>query len=337
MSTTRRNKGVRDTFELRRLCGYGPAEPMKTICVGVLLLGASLLPAVAGEPGAATLARAKELASAMQYEVAFEESLAVCRENTETEDLEALAAKSPEIFGGIGPGDAQWPEVRSLYLAMLAKGCAYSRAPALEALYTALATALGDDDLDALIAFYDTGLGQRFVRASLVANRAATLASQRLPEADTAYEDYAAAVSSLLATSASPTNEAPDTGLAKATQAARSATEALALSDRTLQLVGQDPHSAIALLRPYSIIGAAQMDAIEDQLIDGMATAATQYGGIIDHELLRNDSIGDSLMRATFLQRRAHYGMSWQFLWYRAADGWVLSGFRFASDLGSLF
>lgn len=311
---------------------------MKTTRLVALLLGASLLPALAGEPTVATLARAKDLTSAMQYEAAFDDSLAICREKTQQEDLEALAAKSPDIFGGIGPGDAQWPDVRTLYLDMLAKGCAYARAPALEGFSAALATSLDDDDLDALIAFYSTELGQRFVHASHSANRAAALASHRLPDAETAYEDYAAGLAKLLAARASPTSGASDTPLlAKATQVASSASEAMALSDRMLQKVGQDPQAALLLIRPYSIIAAAQMDAIEDQLLKGMSAAEAQYGEIIDHELLRNDSIGDSLMRATFLQRRTHYGMSWQFVWYRAADGWVLSGFRFASDLGSLF
>jgi len=177
------------------------------IAWSALLVCAASLPAVAGEPSPETLARAEVLTRAMQYEYAFDDSLAVCREKVQAEDLATVFAKSPQAFGGISPDDAQWPEVRGLYLEMLAKGCSYARAPAVAGFADALATSLDAADLDALIAFYDTELGQRFLRASHTANRAAALASSRLPESETAYEDYAAALAALVAKRGSPATE----------------------------------------------------------------------------------------------------------------------------------
>jgi len=167
------------------------------ILVFVIVLFPAL--AVAQGPSSTALERGDALMRAMEYREAFDDSLAVCREKVSAEDVAVLAAESPDTLGGVTPGDEEWPTVRNLYLDMLTKGCAYSREPAVEAFSRALAASLSEEDMDALIAFYATGLGERFRRASHAANRAGGLAAQPLPEAESAYEDYAAALGALVA------------------------------------------------------------------------------------------------------------------------------------------
>lgn len=309
---------------------------MRNVATWCLVIGAALLPAWAAEP-AAPADRAEALARAMEFSAALDDSLAVCREKARAEDVSTLAAKSPESFGGIAPGHELWNEVSSLYLDMMAKGCAYATEPALAAFAGSLSVSLSDEDIDALIAFYDTPLGQRYVRASLAANRAAGLATHPLPEGKNAYEAYVSALTELLAANAAPMGtQSGDTGPPVA-RAIPSIDDAVALSDRVMQSVGPDPQAAFDLLRPHSIIAAAQMDDLAAKLGEAMPNAEARYGGVLDYELLRNDTIGDSVVRLMFMQRRELYGMNWQFVWYRGAEGWLLSGFRFGDDLGALF
>ncbi|MDH5835255.1 DUF2059 domain-containing protein [Luteimonas kalidii] len=313
---------------------------MTRIRILPLLLGVALLPGaiIAQEPSPTTLARAERLTAAMEYDQAFEEGLAVCREKARDEDVAVLVAKSPEMFGGIVPGDEDWPKARNLYLDMLATGCAYSRAPAIDAFTQTLAATLSDEDMEALVTFYGTGLGQRFRRASHAANRAAGLASQPLPERDAAYEIYAAALNELLAGRQEPKHARTATHATPvAARPIPSADEAVALSDRVMQSVGGDVRGALDLLVAHSVIDPDQLDPLIDKLEESMPMADGRYGKVLDYELLRNDTIGDSVMRLMFLQRRERYAMNWQFVWYRGDGGWLLSGFRFADDLGHLF
>ncbi|WP_434946967.1 DUF2059 domain-containing protein [Luteimonas sp. SDU82] len=300
------------------------------------MIATALLQARAAEP-AVPVDRAEALAKAMEFSEAFEDSLAVCREKARAEDISTLAANSPEAFGGIAPGHELWSEVSNLYLDMLAKGCAHATEPALAAFAGSLSVSLSDEDIDALITFYGTPLGRRYVRASLAANRAAGLATHLLPGSKNAYDEYVSALTELLAANAAPVGIQPDATRPPDARPIPSIDDVVALSDRVMQSVGSDSQAAFDLLRPNSIIAAGQMDNLATKLGDAMANAEARYGSILDYELLRNDTVGDSVVRLMFIQRREFYGVNWQFVWYRGAGGWLLSGFRFGDDLGALF
>lgn len=272
----------------------------------------------------------------MEVSRAYQDSVAVCVEKAEQQDVAADVAKTPGLLGGIVPGDSDWPEAKGMYIRMLKAGCAYDSAQPIEAFTKALGESLSPSEVDALIAFYRSELGRKFVQASLVANNASYRAATPSPEADGAYELFASDLEALVARRKPA--ESPAGGQPRVVKAMASMDEAMALSNRMMKgIVGGDAREAIELGLPHSTIPAEQGEGLIQQIEQQKPTIDAGYGASVDYELVRNDTIHDSLIRAVFLHRFERHAMVWQFVWYRGKGGWVLSGLKYSADLPLLF
>jgi hypothetical protein len=280
--------------------------------------------------------RGRLLAEEMQSSKAFHDSISVCVENAEQRKVEDDVAKTPGLLGDIVPGDKDWPEAKGLYIRMLKAGCAYDPEPPLKAYAQALDQSLSDSDIDALIAFYRSELGRRFVQASLAANNAANRANTPLPEAKSSYDDFGAALQALLARRKPP--ETPAVQKPRPVQAMASMDAAMALSDRMMRSIeAGDIREALTLGLPHTVITAEQIEALIQQVEQQKPTMDSRYGASVDYELIRNDTIHDALIRAIFLHRFERHAVVWHFLWYRGKDGWVLSNVSYTDQLPQLF
>lgn len=274
----------------------------------------------------------RQLAEEMAFAQAFDDAQAVCIDMAERHDVEQNVSEVPGLLGGVQPGDADWTEAKALYIDMLKAGCRYDKAVAEEAFAKALGQSMSASDMHALIAFYRSELGGRFLRASLAANIAANRAAQPTVDSKAAYATFEEQLGAFLAR-----RKAPDESVG-AVEGADSADSAVAISDRIMQHVtaGQ-VREALALGKPYSIVPDAEIEALVKQLEQQRPILAARFGGSVNYELLRNDTVGDSLLRTVFLHRFEKHAMVWQFIWYRGNDGWVLTNFRFADDVSLLF
>lgn len=280
--------------------------------------------------------RARLLAEEMQSSKAFQDSISICVEKAEQTKVEDDVAKTPGLLGDIVPGDKDWPEAKGLYIRMLKAGCAYDPAPPLRAFAQALDQSLSASDIDALIAFYRSELGRRFVQASLVANNAANRANTPLPEAERSYEDFGAALQALLARRTPP--KPPASEKPQVAQAVASMDAAMTLSDRMMRSIeAGNTREALTLGQPHAAITAEQIEALIQQVEQQKPIMDDRYGASVDYELIRNDTIHDSLIRAIFLHRFERHAVVWQFLWYRGKDGWVLSNISYTDQLPQLF
>ncbi|NZA24914.1 hypothetical protein H0E84_00805 [Luteimonas sp. SJ-92] len=78
------------------------------------------------------------------------------------------------------------------------------------------------------------------------------------------------------------------------------------------------------------------LDAVIEHAEAQRPTMDARFGESLDYELLRNDSIGGSLIRVVFVHRFEKHAVPWQFVWYRGGDGWLLNSFSFTDDLAQL-
>jgi hypothetical protein len=280
--------------------------------------------------------RGSLLAEEMQFSKAFQDAIAVCVESAEQRNVENDVAKTPGLLGDIVPADKDWPEAKELYIRLLKAQCAYDPAPPQQAFARALGESLSASDIDALIAFYRSELGRRFVQASLAANNAANQANTPLPEAEGAYEDFGAAIQALLARRKPP--DAPAVEKPRSVQAVASMDAAMSLSDRMMRgIVQGNVREAIGLALPHVVMTAEQMEALIQQIEQQKPIRDARYGASVDYELIRNDTIHDSLIRAIFLHRFERHAVVWQFVWYRGKDGWLLSNISYTDQLPQLF
>ncbi|WP_158497836.1 DUF2059 domain-containing protein [Pseudoxanthomonas suwonensis] len=291
--------------------------------------------AVAGVAGAQDLELARQLAGELAYEQAFDDGESACIEKMSAQDIEGDVANTPELLGGIQPGDPEWVEARALYADMLRDGCLYGKAAVLDAFVGGLAQSLSTDDMRALIAFYRSDLGVTLRNASISANSTAYRAYEPVVGPGEAYDAFAEKIAAILARrtpSGSPA-EAQRTPVALET-----ADAAVALSDRFMQdIVKGRVSQAFEMARTHTLVADADIGKMIADLEQVGPAMANRFGESIGYELLHNDSIGGSLIRSVFLHRFQNHAMVWMFVWYRGDSGWMLSTFRYSDDVSLLF
>lgn len=307
-------------------------QGMTRACAMAAWLAAAAMaaPAQAAEPS-----HGQRLMEAMAFDKAFEDNIMVCHEVMAKYDVESAVKSNPQILAGIKRGEPEFAEAEAAYAAMMANYCDYDQTKARAAFARALDDSLTVADADALIAFYATELGQRFIKASLAAN----IASSRVvkPKLDTEQSTaiFGEKIAALVARRAPPANQERVLGAA---QALPSADAAVALSDRIMQfIVAGKPAEGFDLALPHALVTKAQMDDFSKQVKTHQDTWGTRFGKSTGYELLRNDTMGDSLVRTIFLHRFDEHAIVWYFVWYRGTQGWVLSRFVFVEDSTKLF
>lgn len=293
-----------------------------------LLALIALPPAVAAErsPG-------RDLTEAMGFTETYTDAEALCMDEAARTDVEQEVAKNPDLLGGIKPTDSDWTEARALYVGLLESACKQDMAAATEAFAQALDASQSVADLEALIAFYGSDLGHKLREASRHANMAAYGVMLQAASADATYAAFGEAIAGLLAKRAPAPEPSP-----KAVRALPDATAAVALSDRIMKAIADGrAREALAMLKPHTIAADAQFDAMVEQIEQQKSVVASRFGESLGYELLRNDTIGDSLTRPVFLHRFERSAMIWLFTWYRGNEGWVLISAKFADDANLLF
>jgi hypothetical protein len=114
-------------------------------------------------------------------------------------------------------------------------------------------------------------------------------------------------------------------------------TAALALSDKAMKLAASGKvRAALEELRPYVVIPQSEFDSTLGQAELQLPVIASRFGKPIGYELVRNDTVGASLVQAIYLQKFERHAMVWRFIYYKNDKGWVLNSFKFSDDLGTV-
>jgi len=273
------------------------------------------------------------LADAMAFDQAFNDTMSVCREHMKRYDVDAALESNPQILGGIKRGDPEFDEAAALYVEMMAANCDYDVAAVKEVFVRGLEEGLSAADVDALVAFYATELGQRFLKTSLATNIASSRAVKPKLTTDESAAAFGEKIAPLAARRMSST--ARVIGMA---QALPSADAAVALSDRIMKHVAAGTVvEGFDLALPHALVTKAQMDEFTREVLKHQATWDARFGKSTGYELLRNDTVGDSMLRSIFLHRFDEHAIVWYFIWYRGTKGWVLNRFVFLEDSTKLF
>lgn len=300
------------------------------------LMAACLLAATAPAPAqAAEPSHGMRLTEALAFDKTFEDGIMICHEKMAKYDLDSAIKSNPQLLGGIQRGEPEFAEAEAAYNALMASYCDYDQAKAKAAFAQALDDSLLPADAEALVAFYATELGQRFIKATQAANIASNRVTEPRLDSDKSNARFGEKIAALVARRASSVGEERVVG---AIQALPSIDAAVALSDRIMQrVVAGNASEGFALALPHAVVTEAQMDAFIRQVKTQQDTWEGRFGKSTGYELLRNDTVGDSLVQTVFLHRFDEHAIVWSFSWYRGTKGWVLSRFVFVEDYTKLF
>ncbi len=110
------------------------------------------------------------------------------------------------------------------------------------------------------------------------------------------------------------------------------------VTDQIMAKVGtNDIGAAVKLIKPYTIVPEAEIDASIGQFKLQQSMIAQRFGESIGTEFVREEKVGESLLRVIHIHRFERHAMRWTFYFYRAKNGWVLNTFRFDDNVIALF
>lgn len=114
--------------------------------------------------------------------------------------------------------------------------------------------------------------------------------------------------------------------------------EARQLTDRVMEKVGGGHVEAgLQLMKPFLIIPVAEFDVMVDRLKMQLPAMSQRFGQSIGHEFVREDKIGNNLLRIVQIHRFERHPMRWVFYFYQGGGGWVLNSFKTDDEISKLF
>jgi hypothetical protein len=118
----------------------------------------------------------------------------------------------------------------------------------------------------------------------------------------------------------------------------KSPDDAVALSDNVMaQVASGDLRGGLEALKPYTVVPPAEFDAMIGQAELQQPMMHARFGKSIGHEIIRNDTVGQSLIQVVYLHRYESHATVWRFTFYRGSSGWVLNSFKYVDDITAAF
>ena len=110
------------------------------------------------------------------------------------------------------------------------------------------------------------------------------------------------------------------------------------VTDQIMERVGKgEIEGGLALLKSRTVIPQAEFDALVGQVKLQLPAMSQRFGGSLGFEFLREDKVGENLLRYTYIHRYEKHAVRWVFYCYRSKGGWVVNSFRYDDNLPALF
>jgi len=117
-----------------------------------------------------------------------------------------------------------------------------------------------------------------------------------------------------------------------------SKTDARALSDVVMQLVVADKISdAMEKLKPHWRLPPNEIDTLVMKTVSLRNTIGDRYGRTLSYAFVREQDVGDYLVRYTYVERRENHPLRWTFIFYRASDKWWMDSAAWDDKVSELF
>ena len=111
-----------------------------------------------------------------------------------------------------------------------------------------------------------------------------------------------------------------------------------ATTDQIMAKVGMgDLEGGLLLMQPLTVIPTSEFEAALGQIKLQAPMYAQRFGPPTGTEFIKEEDVGNSLSRLTYIDKFEHHVMRWQFYCYHAKAGWVIDTFRFDDQITALF
>jgi len=113
---------------------------------------------------------------------------------------------------------------------------------------------------------------------------------------------------------------------------------ARAICDRAMEkILVDDVSGAFDLLKAELGAALPEMDALVMQTVTQRSVAASRFGKAIGVAFIKEEEVGDIVLRLTYVEKRSNHGYRWQFTFYKPNDRWLFDGVKWDDRLVGLF
>ncbi len=114
--------------------------------------------------------------------------------------------------------------------------------------------------------------------------------------------------------------------------AARSLTTAV-----MAKVAAGEMEAGLRLMQPYIVISDAEFETALGQAQKQVPIMTQRFGKTIGAEFLREEQVGQRLLRITQAQLFEQHATRWTFYFYRTPKGWILNTFQYDDNIKSFF
>ena len=104
-----------------------------------------------------------------------------------------------------------------------------------------------------------------------------------------------------------------------------------------LQVGSGDIEGGFKNFKHLTIIPEAEFEALVAKSKAFLPMMALRFGGSIGHEFLKEEKLGNSLVRLVYINKFEKHAMVWNFYCYKGKNGWVINTFKFDDNWPGLF
>jgi hypothetical protein len=114
--------------------------------------------------------------------------------------------------------------------------------------------------------------------------------------------------------------------------------ELRALTESVMKLVAENKiDDAFGKLKPYWPLPPNEVDTLILKTISMRNTVGDRFGSTTGYVFVREDVVGDFLVRYTYVEKRQKHPLRWTFIFYRAANGWTVDAAAWDDNVSLLF
>jgi hypothetical protein len=114
--------------------------------------------------------------------------------------------------------------------------------------------------------------------------------------------------------------------------------DAKKLTDNVMsQLSAQKFNDGLDMLKPFSLLSAADIGTIESTLNAQLPKITPSYGKIVGTEFIAQRQVGTSLLDLKYLLKFERRALVWTFDFYNNGSGWSLLTLNYSDRLQDLF
>lgn len=114
--------------------------------------------------------------------------------------------------------------------------------------------------------------------------------------------------------------------------------EARKICDDFLQHINKsDVKAALKSIKPYISVPEKDFSEVIDEVVRQRTEMAKRFGKTLSIEFLQEESVKDTLLKYTYMEKYQIHVIRWSFIFYKPQEKWLLNSFYWDENIRVFF